>query len=141
MSSFADRFKTNKSKETEGVWFTIHENEDGTLVQFQIARTGTCNLKYMKAVERLTKPYRSSMRNMPAKLVVELNRKAYLETCVHAWKNVSLNGKDNLGFSQDNLKLVCNELPDVLELLMEVSADSSYYQDSVEEDVKNSPPA
>ena len=140
MSSFVDRFKTNKDKEKEGIWFTVHENEDGSQVQFKISRTGTTNAKYLKAVERLTKPYRSS-RNMPNALVLRLSKQAYLDTCVHQWKNVSLNGKENLGFSQDNLKLVCDALPDVLELLMTVSDDPSYFQDTTEDDVKNLPSA
>lgn len=136
MSSFSDRFATNKEKEKEGIWFTVHENEDGSQVQFKISRSGTANPKYLKAVEKITKPFRSS-RNMPNSLVLRLSKKAYLETCVHQWKNVSLNGKDNLGFNRENLELVCEALPDLLELLMTVSDDPSYFQDTLEDDVKN----
>jgi len=137
MSSFVDRFATNKEKEIEGIWYTVHENEDGTEVQFQISRMGTSNPKFTKALEKLTKPYRST-RTMPNSLILRLSKKAYIETCIHGWKNVDLgNGDGNLGFNQENLIRVCNALPDVLDLLMEVSIDSASFQDTVEEDVKN----
>ena len=141
VSSFVKSFSTNKDKEKEGIWFEFaqEEEDEGKPVRFKIRRTGTANTKYLKKVEKLTRPYRG-MRQMNPTLTLNLARKAYIETCIVAWENVDL-GKGALPFNADNLKLFMDTLPDALDLLMTVSNDQSYFQDDVEDDVKNSPSA
>lgn len=135
MSSFSQRFKTNKEMEKDGIWFTVHQNDDGSEVQFRIRRSGTANSKYLKEVEKLTRPYRA-MKQIPTELVIELSRKAYKATCINDWRNVDM-GTGELPFTKDNLDAICEELPDVLDLLMTVSDDASYFQDTTEDDIKN----
>jgi len=137
MTSLSERFGTNKEKEKEGIWFTVHVDEDAGLeTQFKITRQGVSNPKFLKVTEKLTRPYRAMGDNIPILLALELQKKAYMQVCILDWKNVNL-GNGQLPFTIDNLKLVCDALPDVLNLLMTVSNDASNFQDSTETDVKN----
>ncbi len=137
MSSLVDRFGTNKEKEKEGIWFTVHVDEETKIeTKFRITRQGVANPKFIKAAEKLTKPYRSMGDNIPTLLALELQKKAYVQVCILDWENVDL-GKGLLDFTPENLKLFCDALPDLLNLLMTTSNDASYFQDSLEADVKN----
>ena len=140
MSSFAKSFSTNETKEKEGIWFTfeIEDDSDDLPAKFKIRRTGTANTKYLKEVEKLTRPYRG-MRTMSPQLALNLSRKAYINTCILDWENIDIGTEAGvLSFSAANLKLFMDTLPDALDALMLISNDQSYFQDDVEEDIKNS---
>lgn len=126
-------FKTDKVKETEGVWFDI--DADGA--QVLVARAG--NRKYAKKLEKITKPHRHALRsrNMSDDLGDKLLAEAMAGTILLDWKKLEFDGV-SLIFSEEKAKELLQTLPDFRRIIDDFSNDiNSFKEMDDEEDLKN----
>jgi hypothetical protein len=126
-------FKTDKSKENDGVWFEV--DADGASVL--VARAG--NKKYAKLLEKITKPHRHALksRNVSDELVERLMVEAMVGTILLDWKGLELDGKP-LPYSPETAKEMLQEIPDFRRIIEDYSNDiNSFKNQDDEEDLKN----
>lgn len=141
MSSLYKSFKTNKSKENSGVAIEYAPNADGTVPTFWVARLSETNKRYQKVSKELYKPYRKSkaaMKSLTEEVAQDLLRKGFVKGCLIKWENIQDTEGNVLEFSEENAYKLFDDLPDLLDNLMEQASDISMFLDEqLETDVKN----
>ena len=105
------QFATNKESEAQGVWVDLGGKTDPS---FKIARMGSSNSAYVKALEKVTRRYKTAL-----KVGALSNEKAVI-------------------FNRENALKVMNELPDLYDFLRDQANESSTFKEYLkEEDSKN----
>lgn len=111
MASIFSKFKTNKDKESSGVWVTYDDviNDDGTKPEFKVRRITVYERAYQAKItpvlSQLEKLAKSS--DPDAMQLVELNKRLFKAYCEHFlvdWRNV----KEDAEYDADGT-LVCND--------------------------------
>lgn len=121
-------FKTDKSLETEGMWFVVKEG-----VEFQMRRFGGYNESKIKAAMAIHyKPYARLFENgtMSSDKQREIMIKVFVDACLIGWKGVEVDGKE-VEFSKDAAVELLNALPDLYEKLNTYASDQANYREDV----------
>lgn len=139
------KFKTNSRIEKEGVLVDYGPNEDlpdKPQMRFRVARSGGANVAHEKALEQLTKPLKKMIQtgNLSNTQAKDIQRKAFLQTCLLGWEGVSMPGSSEpLKFTKENAEALFKVVPDVLADLIETAANASAYrEEQLEADLGNS---
>lgn len=141
-SGLHKQFKTNVSKENDGVEieFSEAENDDGSVPTFVISRMGKTNKAYSKALEQATRPYRrqAELGTLKNDVAESLFIGVFVDTILRGWYNVQdAEGKD-IPFTKQNAIGLLTELPDVYERLQQEAKLSSNFRDTaLEAEAKN----
>ena len=142
MSGLFKQFKTNASKEVEGVEIEFPEaqNDNGTIPTFIISRMGKANKAYSKALEAATRPYRRQVElgTLKNEIAEGLFMGVFVDTVLKGWKNVQDENGEEITFSKEAATRLLEELPDVYERLQEEAKLAANFRDSgLEAEVKN----
>lgn len=142
MADLYSMFQTDKSLETEGIWYDF-DDETG----FRLARAGGANVKFAKAVEEKTRPHRRQIDNgtidpeVGNRLLIE----AFVGTVLLDWKGVRgpAKGKDEKGndipgdpvpFNRANAIKLLTDMPDLFNELRDESTKMANFRNKVVED-------
>lgn len=152
--SLYEVFETDSNLEQKGV------NLDYGYALITIARAGGSNKKYLRTLERLTKPYRRAIQTetMDNEVAIGVLRQVYAESVILRWESrgpstvdeegnevdgemvvgiESPNG-DILPFNSENVILTLKNLPELFADIQEQAGKSSLYRTAVlEEDAGN----
>ncbi len=146
--SLGKLFKTNAKAEREGVFFDYGPNEDlvpkdggeAPTMRFRLARAGGANLGYVKALERITRPFKKAIQtdNLSNDRAKALDRQAFIEACLLGWENITLEN-EVLGFSKENAEKLFTALPELYDDLRSQAGNFALYRDEQREaDLGNS---
>lgn len=147
--SLFKQFKTDNNLEKGGINVDYGPNADLPAaaggeqphIIFRVARSGGANVNYTKAMERLARPFKKaiqhgSLSNEQAK---QMDRTAFLETCLLGWENVTGPDGAPLEFNRANAEMLFSSLPDLYDDLREQANNSSLYREELREaDLGNS---
>lgn len=143
MSIFA-QFKTDPSKQNDGVWFDICENDDGSMCRVKLAREVSHNKRYAKALREAVEPYSAALKTRAIKdeVAEKIYAKAFVEGCVIDWEHVQdPNGKE-IEFSVEKAIeiLIDPTMSDFYDLLKRYASNSKNFRDESQRavDSKNS---
>ncbi len=116
-------FKTNTTKEIEGVVIPVSFNDHNKLpITITVSRMSRANKRYTKALEEATRPHTSAIANdtLDNDLGNKLLREVFTETVLLHWDNLpksELTGNPEdielLPFSKENAIALFDEMPDV----------------------------
>lgn len=142
MSGLHKQFKTNSTKETEGVKIEFHEaqNDDGTVPAFIISRMGKSNKPYSKALEAATRPYRRQLElgSIKNEIAEKLFLNVFVDTILRGWENVQDENGNDIPYSKDCAISLLEELGDVYDRLQEEAKIASNFRDlALEKEAKN----
>lgn len=133
-------YKTNKQEESDGKWFEIDTNEDGSMMRFKLRRTGGANKAFEKEQDNRLRPYRTQLRNdkMDKTLHAKLITEAFADTCVIGWENVQLEPNINIPYDKKTCRELLVDIPDFADALVNLANRiESWREDGIEETVKN----
>lgn len=134
------KFGTDHSLENSGVWYIVHELDDGKEVKFLLARMGGSNKRYDAAVEKVSRKDRRDgiSGSISAKKARVINRRAFVEGCLLNWENVEDKEGNPIDFNKANALVLFNDLPDLYDELVDVAQGrQAYAEEMVQEDAKN----
>ena len=129
MSAY-NQYKTDPKLEQEGV---LVEYGD---FSFTLARAGGSNKRFLKCVEKLSRPYRKMIQQdkMDREVMNKLMIKAYAETIFLGWDNMKDQDGEELPFTKENIIKVMTDLPDLWEDVLQVTSSLEVYRLEVRED-------
>jgi hypothetical protein len=148
--SLSKQYATNQDAESSGVPVQFPANADGTIPTFWIARAARSNARYLKALERLTKPHRRALelKTMPPAQAEDIFRQVFVDGNLVRWENVLLSdvlgepaGDENekAPMTRDNAIALFTRLPDLYAELQETSNSATkYLTETLEDEAKNS---
>lgn len=131
-------FKTDKKKETEGVWIDL---EDGAAVKIRRFNYPPAQ----KFLQNRLKPHRQAIAldAFPEENMNKIFAEALAKFLIVEWKNISY-GKDESGndkplsCTEGNVLLVCKELPELRDMLIGYARSVELYKvDEEEAEAKN----
>jgi len=139
--SLRKSFKTNPEAEAAGVWVDVGYSEQFKgPISFKLARMSSANKQYATALERAQRPHETSMRSgtMSTELGNRIFREVFAANIIKDWRNVSkadLTGNDKdeaeqLMFSAENALKLCEELPDMYNLLFAKANDVAEFTEA-----------
>lgn len=116
-------FRTDRTLEIEGVWLEVALNDhNDNPIRIKIARMGSSNKRYTKALEQASKPHQSAIQNsaLDNEIAKRMLQKVFLDTILLDWENLpksELTGNDDdeelLEFNRDNAEALFAELPEL----------------------------
>ena len=116
-------FKTDKTKEVEGVEIPVGMNEHNNQpIKIRISRMSRSNKRYTKALEEATRPHSSAISNetLDNDIGSRILQEVFVDTVLLGWSNLpksELTGDeadaDELPFSRENALALFEELPDL----------------------------
>lgn len=136
MSGLRKHFKTNSTKEAEGVEIELPEatNEDGTVPVFILSRMGKSNKAYSKALEAATRPYRRQVElgTMKNEVAEELFKGVFVNTVLRGWRHVQDDNGNELPFTRENALALLNEegMEDLYDRLQQEAGMSANFRDT-----------
>ena len=136
MSGLRKHFKTNSTKETEGVEIELPEatNEDGTVPVFILSRMGKSNKAYSKALEAATRPYRRQVElgTMKNEVAEELFKGVFVNTVLRGWRHVQDDKGNEIPFTRENALALLNEegMEDLYDRLQQEAGMSANFRDT-----------
>lgn len=138
--SLFKQFETSKEAEQDGIWIEYGPNEDGTIPGFKIARAGKGNKKWVKAVERATKPHRRAMElgTLDNAVAEKLMRGVFVEAILVDWRNVNDKDGKPLALNATNANALLEALPELYDDLNEKAGKAaSFREEALENEAKN----
>ena len=138
--SLFKQFGTNKEAEQAGIWIEYGPNDDGTIPAFKIARAGKSNKKWLKTVERLTKPHRRAMElgTIAPELAEKIMREVFVDSVLTDWRNILDKDGNPLQFNAQNALALFESLPELYDDLNEKAGKAaSFREEEVEAEAKN----
>ena len=138
--SLFKQFETNKEIEQSGVWIEFGPNNDGTVPGFKIARAGKRNKKWLKAVERLTKPREFEIKRklIDTESAEKIMQKAFVEGVLLDWRNVQDRNGNQIAFSTDSAMSLFDQLPELYDVLQDNAEKAEFFrQEALENEAKN----
>ncbi len=134
MATIYQQYATDAKKELEGFEFNIGEST------FILARAGGRNRQYHVVRAKKMAAFRQDqiLGLVDQEKTNEALADVYAETIIKGWKNVrDLKGKE-IPYTVENCKKLLLDLPDLFDIIVDVSLNMKNYQDAVtEEMVKN----
>lgn len=134
MSSVYDLFGTDRKAEVEGIWLVYPYGE------FLISRAGPSNTEFTKVFEKLSRPYRTQIKNdmLPSEVGERLLVETFARTIVRDWKKVAGRDGKEIKFSVENCIKVFTDLPDLFADIREQSMKfTNFVTAEIEEDSGN----
>lgn len=134
------QFATDPQAEKEGVRFEIGVNSQGETIAFQIARAGGQNIRYVKAIEAKTKPYRMQIQagTIDPEIAARLMREVFAESVVIGWEGVEDENGRLLTYSPEAAATLFEQLPELYALLQEQAQNVALYRkDALDNVAKN----
>lgn len=124
------QFATDPQAEKEGVRFEIGVNSQGETIAFQIARAGGQNIRYAKAIEAKTKPYRMQIQagTIDPEIAARLMREVFAESVVIGWEGVEDENGHLLTYSTEAAATLFEQLPELYALLQEQAQNVALYR-------------
>lgn len=129
------KFKTDEKVETAGVWLDYGE---GT--EILVRRAGGSNKAYLQASERFRRKHRRQVEldilsvDAMRKHAIEI----YASTIIADWKGVTDEDGNELPFTEENVRKVLTDLPDLLEDIIQSASNSALFRAEIDEaDAKN----
>lgn len=137
--SLKSKFGTNKQAEVEGTFVDVCANDDGTVCRVKLARSGRRNPKYLKALEKASKPFRNiGLDNLDPETDAKIMREVLADSVIVGWENMQLDENVNLDFSRANVIKVLEELPDLMDFISLKAGDiATFKEESLEAEAKN----
>ena len=143
--SLRSQFGSDKSKEQQGVWIDICENDDGTQCRMKIGRMSITNKKFARETAKRAKKYRGRMDSIPLEKQLKDNIEVFVDTTLFGWENVVDyrqtvdEGKPlpQLPFTRDNAIWLLNDLPSLFDLITTEASEISNFQTNNEVEAKN----
>ena len=144
--SLSSIYKTDNSKETQGVEFTYPPNDDGTIPTFIVSRMAQSNPKYAKALEEAVRPYKHLQRTdqLKGEVATKVVMQAFIKGCLQDWKNVKFadivggHNQENAPFNVENATQLFSRLPDLFADLQEQASQIANFREAdIEADAKN----
>jgi hypothetical protein len=122
-------FKTNKQKESDGVWFQIDEQG----AKLKIARAN--NINYKAAQQKKMSRYKHAARakTIPDSAWEEMFNELIAETILLDWEGITENGKP-LPYSTEAALQYLTDMKDFRELVMGYADDMANFKDELDED-------
>lgn len=124
-------FKTDKVAEVEGITLNYDDK-----VKVRIARAGGSNTRYLKVLERKSKPYRRAIQQetLDPEVAQQILREAYAEGVVLGWEGITdeATGKE-IPFSPAAAAKLFKELPDFFADIQEQAQKAALFRAEVRE--------
>lgn len=139
MSLYA-AYRTDNTRETQGVRINKGSNEDGTEIVFIVARAANSNVSYKLAQERAFKPHKAAIKggNLQNSVAEQILLDLFCGHILKGWENVRDENGNDLPFTEANAKKLMQDLPDLYAELDEASKElSQFLQATRESDAKN----
>lgn len=137
-----DKFATNENLEVEGVWNQFDES-----FRVRIARASTNNIRYAKALEKATKPFRRNFDMVSSEMQTNILKEVYSKTIVTGWQTmkdgewvdgINLEGDEIISFTPENVMKVFADLPDLFATIQQFADEAAVYRQSgLEKEAKN----
>ncbi len=129
-------FQTSENMETDGVWLEYGLTSAGAPIRIKIARAGGHNVKFNKALEKATRPYKKAIQTgmLDNSTADRLYKDVFADTVVLDWMNIE--GPDGalMEFNKDNVLKLFDDLPDLFADLREQSGQVSLFREEARED-------
>lgn len=131
------QFATDPQAEKDGIRFEIGVNSQGETIAFQIARAGGQNVRYVKAIEAKTKPYRMQIQagTIDPEIAARLMRDVFAESVVIGWEGVEDENGQLLTYSPEAAATLFEQLPELYALLQEQAQNVALYRKEVLDNV------
>jgi hypothetical protein len=145
-------FKTDKIKETQGVWVKFILGDEDWF-EVKIARAGGANSRFDKAVAKIRKPYETAIKldAISGETLAEIARLSVTEGGIiqgwRTWDRVEKRVRDGEyeydvnefeNASPENLQLMFKEAPDLLEKILNKAYEFGMFREQeLEADAKN----
>lgn len=137
-----DKFATNENLEVDGVWNQFDES-----FRVRIARASTNNIRYAKALEKATKPFRRNFDMVSSEMQLNILKEVYAKTIVTGWQTnkdgewvdgINLEGDEIIPLTPENVLHVFKVLPDLFATIQQFADDAAAYrQAALEKEGKN----
>ena len=128
------------AKGKDAVTLDYGTNEDGSPISFTVARMNRFNKKYVKALERITKPYRRQLEleTLDEKLAESLFIEVFAESILIDWNGVQDEEGKTIAYSKQNAAKLLELLPELYDDLKDKATRAgTFREEAAEEDVKN----
>ncbi len=145
--SLTASYKTNQTKEVNGITVCKGRNADGSKIEFILARMSKANKRYMAALEKVNAEHKTAIDRgrMKGDEAEEIFMAVFVKTVLLGWNNVLLSdvtgNKEDKGFapfSAENATKLFKNLPDLYEDLQTDAQKATLFQDAeMEEKAKN----
>ena len=137
-----DTFETDKSAERDGIVLDYGFNSKKQPLQIRIARAGGSNVRFSKALELKTRPYKRAIANdsLDPQVAEKLMIEVYADTVVLGWTGVEDREGNALEFNRENVVKVLTDLPDLFADIQQQSQKAALFRAKLrEDDAGNSP--
>lgn len=137
MKTTYERYGTNRDLEIAGFWHSVSPTE-----RYLLARAGGTNVKFAKAVERVTRPYRDEiddeLNEFDLDLANSLMIEAFVEAVLLGWQGVTGPDGQEMPFTAENATKLLTDLPELFGKLRDQATKIANYQTKqVETDAGN----
>lgn len=133
------RFRTDATKENEGVWVPLGAPDDPDGFQLKIARLG--NPAYEEMLRKIGKPYVRAIRMGTAdpKVIADLQKKAMAKHVLKDWKGLQDDDGNPIPYSVEKAYELMSTLPDFFDLVYSLAQEQDLFRAQLQEDsAKNS---
>lgn len=145
--SLSKQFKTDTTKEVDGVAIEFGANADGTVPTFWISRMSKANVAYTKALDKATRPYRRAMDlgTLDNDVAERIFAEVFATTVLRGWDNVQLSdvtGEESdtgfAPFNKENVLALFKRLPELYDDLQAQAKSAALFKtESIEAETKN----
>jgi hypothetical protein len=135
MSTLYQQFRTDPDIEIKGIILQYGKNSKDVPIEIRIARAGGGNQRYLKALEKRTKPFRRQIqsdtldRDIQREVLIEV----YADTVVLGWSGVEDEKGAPLPFTRENVIKLFNDLPDLFNDVMDMSVKATLFRSEMQE--------
>lgn len=141
MKSMYEQFETDGDREKKGVWLDYGD------FRVRIARAGGSNKDYQKALERVTRSHRQSIKaqTMDSDFAEDLVRRVYAQTVILDWetkvedklkKGIQQKGsKELLKVNTANVLSTIRALPALFEDIQEQSREITLFRSALKDEL------
>jgi hypothetical protein len=138
--SLYKQFKMDEAKQKDGVSVSFGPNDDGTVPTFRIAHMSATNQRYVKVLERESKPFKRMMdlQILPPDLDRKIMINTFCQAILLGWDNVQdIDGKP-FPFNATNSVKLMTELPELFFALQREANDIAKFREvQLENEAKN----
>uniref|UniRef100_A0AAU6VZZ5 Tail assembly chaperone n=1 Tax=Pseudomonas phage Pavpe01 TaxID=3138545 RepID=A0AAU6VZZ5_9VIRU len=145
--SLSNQFATDTAKEVDGVVIQYGQNDDGSIPGFHISRMSRANVRYTKALEVATRPYRRQIElgTLANDIAERVFTGVFVDSVLKGWENVALSDvtgdASDTGyapFNRANALALFGRLPELYEDLQNQAKSAAMFKDEqLEDEAKN----